>query len=90
MIERKHNIANRRVTMAKKGGKSKGFISQGLRQSSMKTASNDPADRLMNQLKAHRAGKKTMVTIENPNKEQTDKKFIRVPGKDVFKNIYKG
>jgi hypothetical protein len=71
--------------MAKKGGKSKGFISQGLRQSSMKTASKDPGVRIMNQLKAHQAGKKTMVTIENPNKEQTDKKFIRVSGKDYFK-----
>ncbi len=75
--------------MAKKGGKSKGFISQGLRKSSMKTASKDPADRLMNQLKAHRAGKKTVVTIENPNKEQTDKKFIRVPGKEYFKKVEK-
>ena len=51
----------------------------------MKTASKDPGVRIMNQLKAHQAGKKTMVTIENPNKEQTDKKFIRVSGKDYFK-----
>jgi|TARA_R100001369_G_scaffold25227_1_gene46101 hypothetical protein len=36
-------------------------------------------DRLLNQLKAHRAGKKVMVTIPNPNKNATNKRFIRVP-----------
>lgn len=70
----------------KKGSNSSGKVSQGLRRSSMKTSVRTPAIRLMNQLKAHIAGKNTMVTIENPNKEQTDKKFIRVPGKNVFKN----
>ena len=70
----------------KKGGKSSGKVSQGLRRSSMKTSVRDSSTRIMNQLKAHIAGKPTMVTMENPNKEQTNKRFIRVPGKDVFKH----
>lgn len=36
--------------------------------------------RLINQLHAWEKGKKTMVTIENPDKSQTNKKFIRVEG----------
>ena len=36
--------------------------------------------RLLNQLRAWEKGKKTMVTIENPDKSQTNKKFIRVEG----------
>lgn len=69
----------------KKGGKSKGFISQGLRSSSMKTAVKDPASRIMNQLKAFRAGKNVMLTIENPNKNETNKPFIRVPASQIWK-----
>jgi hypothetical protein len=71
--------------MGKKGGKSKGKVSMGLRSSSVKTASKHPADRVMNQLKAFRAGKKVVVTIANPNKAETNKPFIRVNGKDWFK-----
>lgn len=43
-------------------------------------------DRLMNQLKAHKAGKKTVVTIENPNKNETNKRYIKVDGKHYFRN----
>jgi hypothetical protein len=71
--------------MAKKGGKSKGKVSMGLRSSSVKTATKNPADKLMNQLKAFRAGKRTMVAIANPNKSETNKPFIGVNGKDWFK-----
>jgi hypothetical protein len=42
-------------------------------------------DRLMNQLKAFRAGKRVMVTIENPNKTETNKRFIRVEASTVWK-----
>jgi hypothetical protein len=37
-------------------------------------------DRLLAQLKAWSKGKRTMVTIENPNKNETNKRFIRVEG----------
>lgn len=43
------------------------------------------AERYMNQLRAHRAGKHTMITIPNPDPAQTNKRFIRVPGKEYFK-----
>ena len=69
----------------KKGGKSSGVMSQGLRTSSAKTASKDFGDRIANQLKAFREGKKVMVTIENPNKNETNKRFIRVPASQVWK-----
>ena len=42
-----------------------------------------PFDRLNNQVKAWRAGKKVMVTIENPNKKETNKPFIRVPARQA-------
>jgi len=45
-------------------------------------------ERIINQLKAFKLGKKTMVTIENPNKEETNKRFIRVDGKYFFKEKY--
>lgn len=44
-------------------------------------------ERMINQLAAHRKGKRTMVTIPNPDKEQTNKPFIRVQGKDFFKPL---
>lgn len=41
-------------------------------------------DRLLNQLEAWSKGRRTMITIENPNKNETNKKFIRVEGNIVF------
>jgi hypothetical protein len=43
-------------------------------------------DRIVNQLSAFRAGKRVMVTIENPNKEERNKRFIRVPATTIWKN----
>lgn len=43
-------------------------------------------ERIVNQMKAHRAGKRVMVTIANPNKEETNRPFIRVPGYIAFKS----
>lgn len=40
------------------------------------------ATTLLRQLKVWARGKRTMVTIENPNKNETNKKFIRVEGND--------
>ena len=37
-------------------------------------------DKLFNQLKQWARGKKTMVTIPNPNKNETNKPFIKVEG----------
>ena len=39
-------------------------------------------DRILCQIRAWEKGKKTMVTIENPNKNETNKRFIRIEGND--------
>jgi hypothetical protein len=77
----------------KKGGKSKGFISQGERPNVSKKVRNElrrdymqSGDRVVNQLKAHRAGKRVMVTIENPNKKETNKRLIRVPASTLWRD----
>ena len=71
--------------MAKKGGKSKGFISQGIHSNvdrkvtnAMRTEYLQSGERVMNQLAALKQGKDVVMTIANPNKEQTNKKFIKV------------
>ena len=42
------------------------------------------SERIYNQYKAHLQLKNVMVTIENPNKNETNKRFIRVNSKDVW------
>ena len=71
--------------MGKKGGKSKGFISQGIHsnvdkkvRNAMRTEYLQSSDRLANQLRALKQGKDVVMTIANPNKEQTNKRFIKV------------
>jgi hypothetical protein len=71
--------------MGKKGGKSKGFISQGIHKnvsSSVRKAMRKDymasGKRLINQRAAFDAGKNVMVTIPNPNPNETNKRFIRV------------
>lgn len=49
----------------------------------------ESGDRIMNQLKAFRAGKRVMLTIENPNKQETNKRFIRIEASNVWKRIGK-
>lgn len=71
--------------MAKKGGKSKGFISKGIHSNvdrkitnAMRSEYLQSSDRLANQLNALKQGKDVVMTMPNPNKEQTNKKFIKV------------
>ncbi len=82
--------------MAKKGGKSKGFISKGVHSNVSSKVTNalrseylQSGDRALNQMKALRQGKDIVVTVANPNKEQTNKKFIkiRVSGKDFVARL---
>lgn len=54
-------------------------------QNAMRRDYMQSADRILNQLKAHMAGKKVMLTIENPNKNQTNKRLIKVPSTDIWK-----
>jgi hypothetical protein len=44
------------------------------------------SQRMMNQLKAFNSGKRVMVTIKNPDGAETNKQYIRVPAKDVWKS----
>jgi hypothetical protein len=71
--------------MAKKGGKSKGVASKGIHSNVSKKITKAmrkdylaSSTRIMNQMIAHHAGKNVVVTIVNPNKEETNRPFINV------------
>ena len=65
--------------MAKgKRASGKHYVSKGERRSSMKTPNRDPAQKMLNKMAALKKGKSVYFTMENPNKEQTNKKFVRV------------
>jgi hypothetical protein len=77
--------------MGKKGGKSKGFISQGIHSnvsSSIRKAMRQDylasGERIVNQRAAWAKGKNVVLTIENPNKNQTNKRYIRVSARDLW------
>ena len=73
---------------------STGHVSKGERRSSMKTGSAHvhPADKLIRKMDALAKGKDVVFTIENPNKEETNKRFIKykVKGKDYLKYMQGG
>ena len=76
--------------MAKKGGKSKGFISQGIHSNVSRNVLNAmrreyiaSGERTINQRRAFDACKNVMVTIPNPNQNETNKRFIRVTAKEA-------
>lgn len=76
--------------MAKgKGGSGKTYVSKGERKSSAKTRVSDPATKLINAQKAWLKGSNPWITIENPNKEQTNKRFIRVRMNDLMRGTAK-
>ena len=77
--------------MGKKGGKSKGFISQGIHSNVnrgvLKAMRQDylaSGDRMANQRAAWAKGKNVVLTIENPNKNETNKRYIRVKARDLW------
>jgi len=43
--------------------------------------------RQYNQLLAYIKGKRVMLTIPNPNTNETNKRFIRVPANEVWKTV---
>tara|TARA_B100000941_G_scaffold85728_1_gene59088 strand:- start:356 stop:595 length:240 start_codon:yes stop_codon:yes gene_type:complete len=75
--------------MGKKKSKSSGYISKGIvgttRSRKRHWEEGYQSDRIMNQLKAFLAGKNVMLTIENPNKNETNKRMIRVPAHTVWR-----
>ncbi len=48
---------------------------------------SDGMERLINQLNAFKANKNVVVTIPNPNKKETNKRFIKVSGRDYFRQV---
>lgn len=66
---------------------SSGHVSKGERRSSISTKNRDPGQRLLNQMAALEKGKDVVFTVANPNKNETDKPFIRkkVSGRDWLK-----
>lgn len=78
-----------------KGKKASGknYTSKGERRSSMKTANCwSAADRMLFKMDALYKGKDVYFTMENPNKNETNKKFIRVKvnGKAFVKRLSGG
>lgn len=73
--------------MAKKGSGTSA-TSKGERISSMSTPETNAGQTMINKLDAFRRGRKTMVTIANPNKNETNKRFIRVNGADWFRKEF--
>ena len=67
------------------------YVSQGLRKNVsrrwLKLTRKDNDDRLFNQWDAFMKGKNVMLTIQNPNKNETNKRYIRVPAKHQWKII---
>ena len=61
-----------------KGGSGKTYTSKGERRSSIKTRNKDSGQRLLNQMDALSKGKDVVFTMENPNKNETNKRFIKV------------
>ena len=74
----------------KKGGKSSGNVSAGVHSNvkrstlrAMKEGYRSGGERLLNQIAAWKRGKNVVFTIENPNKNETNKRFIRVRAADL-------
>lgn len=77
--------------MGKKGGKSSGFISQGIHSNVSKSTRRAmrqdylvSGERIINQRAAWAKGKNVVLTIENPNKNETHKRFVRVNARDLW------
>lgn len=78
-----------------KGGKSKGFVSAGVRSNVSKStlrlmrAGKTEGDKLIDKQNAWLKGHNPWVTIDNPSKEQTNKRRIRVRMNDLMRGTAK-
>ena len=64
---------------------SKGEIGRPIRSRKRHWEEGYHSDRIRNQLNAFLKGKRVMLTVENPNKNETNKPFIRVPAHEVWR-----
>ena len=62
--------------------------SKGERRNVVNGLSDDRTElqRVNDKMRAHLKGKNVMLTIENPNKSETKKPFIRVPAKEQWRH----
>jgi hypothetical protein len=80
--------------MAKgKNSKSSGKVSAGVHSNVSKKITNSvrseylaSGERLMNQLAAYKKGRRVVLTLDNPNKNETNKRFIKVPASTVWRD----
>ena len=76
----------------KKGGKSKGFISQGqrpnIKSNVLKAVRRDvtSSEKMANVMSAYLAGRNPWLTIPNPNTNETNKRFIKIKAEDLWGN----
>lgn len=81
--------------MGGKKASGKTYTSKGERKNVSSTilngirADRSGADNMLNKQRAWINGSNPWVTLENPNKEQTNKKFIRVRYNDLMHGSYK-
>jgi hypothetical protein len=68
------------------GSKASGkhYTSKGERRSSISTRSSDPAVHIINVQKAYWAGGNPWVVMDNPNKNETAKRKIRVRANELW------
>lgn len=75
--------------MAKKSS-GKTYVSKGIHSNvksgtlSAVKSERDPSEKIMNAQQAWLKGQNPWVTLDNPNKEQTNKRFIRVRSNDIW------
>ena len=65
--------------------------SKGERRNVVNGLSDDRTElqKVNDKMRAHLKGKNVMLTIENPNKSETKKPFIRVPAKEQWRHTGK-
>jgi hypothetical protein len=75
--------------MAKSKASGKHYVSKGERKSSISTKVKDPALTMLRKMDALSKGKDVWFTIDNPNKNETNKRKIRVKrsGREWLKRL---
>ena len=75
--------------MAKSKASGKHYVSKGERKSSISTKIKDPALTMLRKMDALNKGKDVWFTIDNPNKNETNKRQIRVKrsGREWLKRL---
>ncbi len=68
---------------------SSGYVSKGIVGTTKSRSKNDPdypARRIMHQMQAFMRGKNVVLTVPNPNPNETNKPFIRINAREYWKS----